>query len=159
MDLREPTPSLPNWSIISFADTYFEAGNLLCNEKPGRGLYLPAANLLCHSIELYLKSLANPAMFKPVSDEVFKEVTWPKNGHRLSEMLETIEPIHKDELTEARCNLKSELESIEGLFQAARYPFEKNNRAFVTQGKDKTAFAVAQFLNRAVRELKPILVH
>lgn len=159
MDFVAPTPSLPNKSVLGFADTYFEAGNFLYHQEPGRGFCLPATNLLCHSIELYLKSLINPATFKLGDYDVFVEVTERREGHKFSRMLEDMEQIYKDELTEARWSLESDLIALEGLFQATRYPFEGSNEEQITQGKDKRAFAVAQFLNHALRKLKPMLVH
>jgi hypothetical protein len=159
MDFREPSRTLPNRSILGFAETYFEAGTLLYHKGPGHGFYLPAANLLCHSIELYLKSLANPAKFEAVAGGIYKEVTSSKRGHCLSKMLdEKVEPVFRDELAKARGGLFSDLKAIEGLFQASRYPFEENYKASLVEGKDHIAFEVAQFLSCAVSKLEPILV-
>lgn len=159
MEFYAPTPSLPNMSILGFADTYFEAGGLLYDEPPGRGFYLPATNLLCHSIELYLKSVINPASFRPTHHGVFKEETDRRGSHQLSDMLSELIPEYRETLTDARSTLERELTSLEGLFQASRYPFEEHNTKQVLQGKDRIAFDVAVFLNQAVRELTPILVH
>lgn len=159
MDFVAPTPSLPNRSVLGFADTYFEAGTLLYHEERGRGFYLPATNLLCHSIELYLKSLINPGTFNSGDYEGFTEVTERREGHKLSDLLEDMERNYNDELTEARWSLESDLIALEGLFQATRYPFEGSNKEQITQGKDEIAFAVAQFLNHASKKLKPMLVH
>ncbi len=158
MDFRAPTRSLPNRSILGVADTYFEAGSLLYHKEPGRGFYLPATNLLCHSIELYLKSLINSASFESTDHGVFRETTDRRGSHKLSKMLNELAEEHISELTKVHFGLEHDLDSLEDLFQASRYPFETGNVVQVSEGKEQLAFDVAGFLNDAVPKLKTIPV-
>ena len=153
MKIVKPRQTLPNTSILDFANTYFEAGKLLYHQDLGNGFYLPAANLLCHSVELYLKSLSNPANSEATGTGIYIEKTSSKKGHRLSKMLKQVEENFNDQLTRKPDVLEEKLKQIEGLFQASRYPFEKDNQGFFANGQDKIAFEVAEFLNSEVNKL------
>ncbi|WP_444463935.1 hypothetical protein [Rhodobacter capsulatus] len=155
MEFAKPFQTLPNEGILGFAETYLEAGNLLYRQEIGNGFYLPATNLLCHAIELFLKSLINPGEFQEIdADGIYLHINYPTSGgHRLGDLFRKVTPCFKQPLLSKRANLCEELERLEGLFQATRYPFEHENIARVTQGHDGLAFSIANFLRDEVREL------
>jgi hypothetical protein len=145
MEFHAPRTTLPNLTVIGFARTYFEAGKLLYEQRQGTGFYIPAGNLLCHAIELYMKALTNEAKWEPTEGGGYKEVTErSKSWHNLYDMLEKMDPHFRESLLAGRASLSEDLKDLDGLFQATRYPFEKSNKDKL--GNVGTAFSVAEFL-------------
>jgi len=155
VNFRKPSIVLPNFSVHDAAQTYFNAGNLLYMQPPGKGFYLPAANLFCHSIELFLKSLINPINWAPSERGVYVAKTaQPSARHALVDMWSEVEDSFKKELSAKRGTIQDDLHFLEGFFQATRYAFEDRNIERTGWARVVMAHDVARFFSNEVPNLQ-----
>ena len=161
MTTNQPSQELPNPVILDVAHSYFDCGKKLYDEmvnEPAQGLYFPSVNLLCHSIELFLKAMSNPIDWEQNGSVYMGFTTKPKNGHNLMAAFSFIDCSFKKTIISRKCSLVADLERLEGVFQASRYPFEKENEKKFGDRIHVLAFETAAFLRDEIENLNPIFL-
>jgi hypothetical protein len=155
---------IPDPQVLDAADHYEEARKLLAGPPPGRGLLLPLMNTAAIAVELYLKCLS--AELIHVEDEQMPEVSrvyvapaiTSGQGHAFVALFNVIPPDVRCSLINAfdaefrtRWNkdLQSVLAELEGVFLAARYPFEHG--IDITGYNHDHLMGLADFLSRFAR--------
>lgn len=128
---------LPDASVLDAALQYEEARRILWSKmQPGCGILLPTLNTAAVSIELYLKSMAAHLIHTPdgTIDGLYRVTSEADTrNHRLTMLFDAIPEDVRDSLQTSYSSrnpglsIRDDLDTLEGLFEASRYPFEKRH--------------------------------
>lgn len=158
-----PYREVPDLQILDTARQYHAGYRHLDSQLPGSGVLLPALSCAAIAVELFLKALVAHQIEVPEQDGsgvVTVYPTLPRRSHQLVGWFrdtplefQTIfaeECSHRPHLARHR-SPEGVLEALEGLFQAARYPYERDQD--ITGYRLHTVFHCLEALEESVSRL------
>ena len=133
-----PYREVPDQQILDAARQYHAGYRQLDRQPPGSGVLLPALSSAAIAVELFLKSFAAYQVEMPENDGTGVVIVYPslpRRSHKLVDWFWDTPTEFQTIFTEECLNRphlarhggpEGALEALEGLFQAARYPYERD---------------------------------